>query len=91
MLYRRRDGTFAELGSVVCSDLEELFVLLQGELWSPRGEAWELIASLGAGHTSMSVGDRVVLPDGRLFEVAPVGFREVAEGSLDMSDRGSGG
>lgn len=77
ILYRRRDGGFVELGSVASEDLERLFWVLQGEVWSPGGEARALVSSLGAKHTSISVGDRIALADGRLFEVAPVGFVEI--------------
>lgn len=34
---------------------------MQGENWSPNGEARDLIRSLGLHHTSMSVGDVLVV------------------------------
>jgi hypothetical protein len=37
--------------------LDELFHVFQGEVWSPNGEARDLIEKSGATHTSMSVGD----------------------------------
>lgn len=80
ILYRvggRSGERFVCLGAVAAADPERLFVVLQGEVWSPRGEARELIEARGADHTSLSVGDRILLPDGRLLEVAPVGFAEV--------------
>lgn len=40
---------------------EEIFLAMQGENWSPNGEANELIEKLGLIHTSMSIGDVVVL------------------------------
>ena len=40
---------------------------MQGENWSPRGEARPLIARLGLGHTSLSLGDVVQAPDGRYY------------------------
>lgn len=63
--------------------LEDVFVRMQGENWSPQGEARNMIAASGAGHTSMSVGDIVAVNHGvqgsddvvrSLFMVAPVGF-----------------
>lgn len=39
------------------STLEEVFQKMQGEVWSPNGEAREGIKALGLSHTSMSVGD----------------------------------
>jgi hypothetical protein len=43
---------------------ESTFSLMQGEVWSPNGEARELIESLdGVNHTSMMVGDIVQIDD----------------------------
>jgi hypothetical protein len=61
------------LGTIACKDPEKIFVLLQGEVWSPSGEAREMIRGKGLNHTSMSVGD-VVVVDGRVLEVANTGF-----------------
>lgn len=40
---------------------------MQGEIWSPNGEANELIRSKGLFHTSMSVGDCAVDETGKNF------------------------
>ena len=40
--------------------LERVFYEMQGEMWSPNGEARELIESKGLHHTSMSIGDVIV-------------------------------
>lgn len=45
------------------TDLSEIFRYYQGENWSPEGEARDLIQGLGLNHTSMSVGDVVVVGD----------------------------
>ena len=60
-------------------DPEDFFCNLQGERWSPNGEANALIRSKGLAHTSMSVGDIVVLPienstQKKVMFVANVGF-----------------
>src|SRR5215475_10303224 len=57
-------------------DLEKLYREMQGEIWSPNGEARDLILSKGLSHTSMSVGD-VVVVDGAVFIVAIMGFKEL--------------
>jgi len=44
-------------GAVSALDIDNLFYLMQGEIWSPNGEARPLIQKLGLSHTSMSVGD----------------------------------
>lgn len=38
-------------------NLHEVYPLMQGESWSPEGEALEMIRATDTGHTSMSVGD----------------------------------
>jgi len=51
------------LGKIGLTDLEEIFAAMQGENWSPNGEAKMLILGAGLGHTSMSVGDVVRIGD----------------------------
>lgn len=48
-------------------DPNQIFIYFQGENWSPNGEAGELILALGIKHTSMSVGDIIVINDVYLF------------------------
>lgn len=59
------------------SQLEAVFHQMQGEVWSPNGEARELIESKGLRHTSMSVGDIIVDQLGAVFLVEDVGFRQL--------------
>ena len=54
---------------------------MQGENWSPNGEARNLIGSLGLSHTSMSVGDIIEI-DGNLFFVDRHGFKKLVNGSV---------
>jgi hypothetical protein len=51
--------------------------MMQGEQWSPNGEARELIRSLGLSHASMSIGDVVEDEHGHFYAVF-VGFKELA-------------
>ncbi len=46
---------------------DEVYRQMQGEVWSPHGEARELIKSLYLGHTSLSVGDVVRDGDGNFW------------------------
>lgn len=57
--------------------LDEIWKLMQGEVWSPEGEARELIELLGLKHTSMSVGDLIEDHLGIIHEVAMVGFNNL--------------
>jgi hypothetical protein len=59
--------------------LERVFHHMQGEMWSPNGEARPLIEAKGLQHTSMSVGDVVVMPRGAVMVVARFGFEEVSQ------------
>jgi hypothetical protein len=59
--------------------LEDVFFHFQGEVWSPNGEAGDLIKSLDLHHTSMSVGDIIERDDG-VFIVDTVGFVNLLTG-----------
>ena len=64
--------------TVVANDLEEVFYAMQGEVWSPHGEAREFIRSLGLKHTSMSVGDVIYDVSARKYYVVDfIGFSEL--------------
>lgn len=71
--------THTLLGTVRSEEPEKLFHALQGEMWSPNGEARGLISSLGLSHTSMSVGDAIQIGR-RLLVCDMVGFIEVEVG-----------
>ena len=64
------------LGKIKETKKGKIFGDLQGEFWSPMGEANALIISKGLGHTSMSVGD-VIKTGGKYFVVAGIGFEEI--------------
>lgn len=49
--------THIYLKDIEANSLSEVFRNMQGEIWSPNGEANELIRSKEIRHTSMSVGD----------------------------------
>jgi len=60
-------------------NLEDLFRNMQGENWSPNGEAREFIKSKRLIHTSMSVGDVAYeIETGKWYVVDIMGFRELA-------------
>jgi hypothetical protein len=68
--------THVLLGSMKDSNFDTIFRKMQGENWSPNGEARSLISSKGLGHTSMSVGDVIETPGGAFF-VDNVGFKRL--------------
>jgi hypothetical protein len=67
--------THIELLQFETMNLESLFHHMQGEIWSPNGEARELIMSKGLHHTSMSVGDIAVDEHGIVHIVDRFGFQ----------------
>lgn len=77
-------NTHVRVRELEADSLENAYMLSQGEMWSPNGEARGLIQSLGLHHTSMSVGDVLVTLNGkgesvRYYQVANTGFKEVPE------------
>jgi hypothetical protein len=74
------EKTHVLLGSIAQPEgtsLDDLWSSLQGENWSPNGEANHLIRSKGLRHTSMSVGDCFRLPNGAVWMVDSFGFKQV--------------
>lgn len=69
-------GTHVLLGTVAGKDAEDLWSALQGEFWSPRGEAADLVRGKGLTHTSMSVGDIIVIGN-KGWMVGSFGFEEL--------------
>jgi hypothetical protein len=68
--------THIPLGSIKETNLEKAWMALQGENWSPNGEARNLIRKKGLTHTSMSVGD--ILKVGNSWHLVDgVGFKKL--------------
>ena len=66
------------LGKIDGGDsLEEVFRLLSGHQWSPRGEAKGLIEAMGLDHTDMRVGDLLETAEG-IWVAASAGFEQIA-------------
>jgi len=56
----------------VSGRIDPIFWAMQGENWSPNGEAKTFIENIGASHTSMSVGDVFVI-NNVVLEIAMCG------------------
>lgn len=65
--------THVLLKTIEASGPDEAWYKMQGENWSPNGEANGLISGMGLTHTSMDVGD-VVEIEGVWHRVEGVGF-----------------
>lgn len=69
---------FVPVKILLARDLDDVYSKMQGERWSPNGEARPLIEALGLTHTSMSAGDVIHdIEAGVFYEVAWRGFREL--------------
>ncbi len=73
-----KEQTHVHVKDIMANDVESCFYFMQGEVWSPNGEARPLIEKLGLHHTSMSVGDVVHDVDANIFwQVNFAGWEEV--------------
>jgi len=74
--------THAKVRTLDAQGPHEVFCAMQGEIWSPNGEARSTIENAGLQHTSMSIGDCVVERDGRweaLYMCDRIGFKRLGE------------
>ena len=71
------EKTHIKLGTLAETNKERIYQSLQGEVWSPNGEATKLVRSLGISHTSLSVGDIIKLPNGICYFVDLNYFKEL--------------
>jgi hypothetical protein len=71
------EKTHIFLFEVLGTSIENVFWQMQGENWSPRGEARPLIEKLRLRHTSMSIGDVVQAPGGWFYICQPSGWKEM--------------
>lgn len=67
-------ATHVHLKDIEAANPERVWLAMQGENWSPNGEARPLIKEKGLCHTSMSVGDVVCADTGEVKLVANCGF-----------------
>ena len=64
---------------VRADSLDDAWLQMQAEHWSPNGEARPLLERLGLSHTSMSVGDVIRDEDGIYWECLDLGWRHVED------------
>ena len=70
--------THEYLKTVEAKSSEEVYSMMQGEIWSPNGEGRSLILSKGLEHTSMSIGDAIVDDNGVVWVCHTFGFKETS-------------
>lgn len=67
------------IGSVKESDPETIFRIMQGNVWSPNGEARNIIDDADVDHTSMSVGDALIVGTKSVQVVNDIGFVDLLD------------
>lgn len=65
------------LKGVEAENLEDAYMKMQADVWSPMGEGRDLVRSKGLRHTSMSVGDILIDEAEVCWEVAAEGFNKI--------------
>jgi hypothetical protein len=71
-------NSFAYVTTVHATSLDDAYLRMQGENWSPNGEARPLIKMLGLKHTSMSVGDCLYDPHTKeIYQCMDIGWEKV--------------
>lgn len=72
------EGNYCPVADLVTEGLDEVYTEMQGENWSPNGEATGLIKALGLSHTSMSIGDIIYSHnEDKYYWCSWMGFDEV--------------
>ena len=67
------------LCEIEAASLDSVFRQMQGENWSPHGEAQPILERLRLAHTSMSVGDAIRDEDGIYWECVEWGWRRIED------------
>ena len=76
MSRKRFEDEWTFIATVMAETLGHVYLRMQGEVWSPRGEARSLIRGVGADHTSMSIGD-IIVHQSKAYGVDRRGFHEI--------------
>jgi hypothetical protein len=72
------------IGKIRETNPDKIFHMMQGEIWSPEGQANDMIRSSGTGHTSMSVGD-IIHVGNKWLMVDRYGFHALGDEPLEDS------
>ncbi|HEY1198473.1 MAG TPA: hypothetical protein VGG32_07080 [Thermoplasmata archaeon] len=70
------EHTYARMGSIAATGLEDVWAKMQGENWGRGEESNAFLRKVGTGHTSMMMGD-VIQHGGKWFIADEVGFTEI--------------
>ena len=77
-------NNYVLIGKIRETNPDKIFHMMQGEIWSPEGQANAMIRSSGTGHTSMSVGD-IIHVGNKWLMVDRYGFHALGDEPLEDS------
>ena len=83
-------SSHVHLCEIEAASLDDAFWRMQGENWSPHGEARLLLQSLDLSHTSMSVGDVIQDGEGVYWECLDQGWRRLVDDAQGDGSHGQG-
>ena len=72
------NDTHAKVAEIEARDMNDAYLAMQAENWSPNGERRPHIIACGVGHTSMSISDILVnVTTGTAFVCQEIGWLEI--------------
>jgi hypothetical protein len=77
-------NNYVLIGKIRETNPDKIFHMMQGEIWSPEGQARNMIRASGTGHTSMSVGD-IIHVGNKWLMVDRYGFHALGDEPLEDS------
>jgi hypothetical protein len=72
-------ATHVHLKDIEADDREDALHLMRADIWSPNGEATNLIQGKGLEHTTMTIGDVLVDESDAVYLVTAIGFTQLRE------------
>jgi hypothetical protein len=67
------------LKDIAADNREDVLSRMRADIWSPKGEALDLLQSKGLAHTTMTIGDVLVDEDDAVYLVTAIGFSLLAK------------
>ena len=67
-------ATHVHLKDIKADNQEGVLYRMRAEIWSPNGEALDLLQGKGLAHTTMTIGDVLVDESDAVYQVTAIGF-----------------
>ncbi|WP_426614510.1 hypothetical protein [Bradyrhizobium sp. McL0616] len=72
-------ATHVHLKDIEADDQEDVLRRMRADIWSPNGEALDLLQSKGLAHTTMTIGDVLVDESDAVYLVTAIGFSRLSK------------